>query len=79
MISRRNFLKNTALGIAGGALSLAAFEIVDPKKLMAMEAADNSKLRWVFLVSQRNKDDHSLLAVCCAEVSSFPSVTRGGR
>ena len=50
MISRRNFLKNTALGIAGAALPLAAFEIVDPKKLMAQEAEDNQKVRWVFLV-----------------------------
>ena len=50
MISRRNFLKNTALGIAGAALPLAAFEIVDPKKLMAQEAKDNKKVRWVFLV-----------------------------
>jgi Fe-S-cluster-containing dehydrogenase component len=50
MITRRNFLKNTALGIAGGALSLAAFEIVDPKKLMAEEAKNPAKVRWVFLV-----------------------------
>jgi Fe-S-cluster-containing dehydrogenase component len=50
MISRRNFLKNTALGLAGAALPLAAFEIVDPKKLMGQEASDNKKVRWVFLV-----------------------------
>ena len=41
MITRRNFLKNTALGIAGAALPLAALEIIDPKKLFAQVAADN--------------------------------------
>jgi tetrathionate reductase subunit B len=50
MISRRHFLKNTALGVAGGALTLSAFEFIDPKKLMAMEAADPAKTRWAFLV-----------------------------
>ncbi len=50
MITRRNFLKTTAAGVAGIALPLAAFEIVDPKKLMAEEAKDKAKVRWVFLV-----------------------------
>ena len=42
MITRRNFLKNTALGIAGAAIPLAALEIVDPKKLFAQEAAETT-------------------------------------
>ena len=35
MITRRNFLKNTALGIAGASLPWRILEIVDPKKLLA--------------------------------------------
>jgi Fe-S-cluster-containing dehydrogenase component len=50
MITRRDFFKKTVTGIAGVALPLAAFEIMDPKKTMAMEAADKSTLRWVFVV-----------------------------
>ena len=50
MITRRDFLKNAAVGMAGIALPLAAFRIIDPRKLMAEEARDPSKVRWVFLV-----------------------------
>ena len=50
MITRRDFLKNTVKGIAALSLPLAAFEIIDPMKLMAGEAADKAKVRWVFLV-----------------------------
>ena len=50
MMTRRDFLKNTALGSPGMALPLAAFEIIDPEKLMAQEASENTKVRWVFLV-----------------------------
>ena len=44
MINRRDFLKNTVKGIAGVALPLAAFEIVNPKKLFA-DKSDTSKVR----------------------------------
>ncbi len=50
MITRRDFLKNSVMTIAGVALPLAAFEIIDPKKLLAQEAATPGKVRWVFLV-----------------------------
>ncbi|HTP04564.1 MAG TPA: 4Fe-4S dicluster domain-containing protein [Nitrospirota bacterium] len=51
MITRRNFLKKTALGIAGATLPLAALKIIDAKKLLAEAAADKSSaVRWVFLV-----------------------------
>ncbi len=50
MITRRNFLKNSIITVAGATLPLAAFRIIDPKKLMAQEAADGKKVRWVFLV-----------------------------
>jgi len=50
MISRRKFLKNAALGIAGMSIPLAALEIIDPKKLFAEVAADKAAVRWAFLV-----------------------------
>ena len=50
MISRRDFFKKTAMGIAGAALPLAALEIVDPKKLFAEVAAETTSVRWAFLV-----------------------------
>jgi Fe-S-cluster-containing dehydrogenase component len=79
MISRRNFLKNTALGIAGGALSLAAFEIVDPKKLMAQEKKDPAKVRWVFLVDTYKCVGCGLCVKACKLENEVPydaSVTR---
>ena len=48
MITRRDFFKKTALGIAGAALPLAALEIVDPKKLFAEVAAETTSVRWAF-------------------------------
>jgi Fe-S-cluster-containing dehydrogenase component len=51
MITRRDFLKNTVITIAGATIPLAALEFIDGKKLLAMEAADKSTdVRWVFLV-----------------------------
>jgi Fe-S-cluster-containing dehydrogenase component len=79
MITRRNFLKNTVAGIAGGALSLAAFEMVDPKKLMAAEAKDPSKLRWVFLVDTYKCVGCGLCVKACKLENEIPydaSVTR---
>ena len=49
MITRRGFCKKTMLLVGGLALPLAAFELFDPKKLMA-DKNDKSKVRWVFLV-----------------------------
>ncbi len=79
MISRRMFLKKTALGIAGGALTLSAFEFIDPKKLMAMEAADKSSLRWVFLVDTYKCVGCGLCVKACKLENEVPydaSVTR---
>jgi len=51
MITRRDFFKKSVMTIAGAALPLAAFELIDGKKLLAMEQADkSSKVRWVFVV-----------------------------
>ena len=49
MITRRDFILNTAKGIAGLALPLTAFEILSPNKLFAAKG-DTSKVRWAFLV-----------------------------
>lgn len=49
MITRRDFILNTAKGIAGLALPFTAFEILSPNKLFAAKG-DTSKVRWAFLV-----------------------------
>ncbi|MBS1125529.1 MAG: 4Fe-4S ferredoxin, iron-sulfur binding domain protein, partial [Nitrospirae bacterium] len=49
MITRRDFLKKTVT-IAGVAVPLAAFEIIDPEKLFAQVAAEKTKVRWAFLI-----------------------------
>ena len=79
MISRRNFLKTTAAGIAGIALPLAAFEIIDPKKLMAEEAKDKAKVRWVFLVDTYKCVGCGLCVKACKNENEIPydaNVTR---
>jgi Fe-S-cluster-containing dehydrogenase component len=79
MISRRNFLKTAAAGIAGISLPLAALEIVDPKKLMAEEAKDPSKLRWVFLVDTYKCVGCGFCVKACKQENEVPydaTVTR---
>jgi len=79
MITRRNFLKNTALGLTGLALPFAAFEIIDPKKLMAQEAADKSAVRWVFLVDTYKCVGCGLCVKACKLENEIPydaNVTR---
>ena len=79
MITRRNFLKNTALGIAGAALPLAALEIVDPKKLFAQVAAETTSVRWVFLVDTYKCVGCGLCVKACKQENEVPydaNVTR---
>jgi tetrathionate reductase subunit B len=79
MITRRDFLKNTALGLTGMALPLAAFEIIDPKKLMAQEASDKSNVRWVFLVDTLKCVGCGLCVKACKNENEIPytaNVTR---
>lgn len=79
MITRRNFLKNAATGIAAASIPLAALEIVDPKKLMAMEAGDKSKVRWVFLVDTYKCVGCGLCVTACKKENEVPfdaNVTR---
>src|SRR5512138_3680481 len=49
MIDRRDFCKKGLLILGGLTLPLSAFELFDPRKLMA-EKPDDRKVRWVFLV-----------------------------
>lgn len=79
MITRRKFLKSTALGVTGMALPLAAFVFVDPRKLMALEAADASKVRWVFLVDTYKCVGCGFCVKACKEENEIPydaNVTR---
>ena len=45
-MKRRDFLKNTAVFVAGASVSLSALDFLDPKEILA----SNPKLRWGFLV-----------------------------
>lgn len=45
-MKRRDFLKNTAIIVAGASVSLSALDWVDPKKVLA----SNPGLRWGFLI-----------------------------
>lgn len=79
MISRRNFLKKTALGLAGAALPLAALELVDPGKLFAQVAAEKTAVRWVFLVDTLKCVGCGLCVSACKLENEIPydaNVTR---
>jgi tetrathionate reductase subunit B len=79
MITRRDFLKNAVTGIAALSLPLAAFEIIDPGKLMASEAADKTKVRWVFLVDTYKCVGCGLCVKACKLENEIPyeaNVTR---
>jgi Fe-S-cluster-containing dehydrogenase component len=79
MITRRKFLETTALGLTGMALPFTAFKIIDPRKLMAGEASDTSKVRWVFLVDTYKCVGCGLCVKACKEENEIPydaNVTR---
>ncbi len=79
MMTRRKFLESTALGLTGMALPFAAFKIIDPRKLMAREASDTSKVRWVFLVDTYKCVGCGLCVKACKEENEIPydaNVTR---
>ncbi len=78
MITRRQFLKKTC-GLACAALPVAAFELVDPKKLLAAEASGPSKVRWVFLVDTLKCVGCGFCVKACKEENEIPydaNVTR---
>jgi len=79
MITRREFLKNTVIGIAAATVPLAAVEIIDPKKLFAQEAAEKTKVRWVFLVDTYKCVGCGLCVQACKLENEIPydaNVTR---
>lgn len=49
-MKRRDFLKNTAVFVAGASVSLSALDFLDPKEILAA----NPELRWGFLVNTHN-------------------------
>ena len=73
MITRRKFLKRAALGLTGMTLPLTAFEMIDPKKLLAQEASDKSKVRWVFLVDTYKCVGCGLCVTACKNENEIPS------
>lgn len=79
MISRRKFLKKTAMGIAGMGISLSALEIIDPNKLFAEVAADKAAVRWAFLVDTYKCVGCGLCVKACKQENEIPydaNVTR---
>ncbi len=48
VVSRRDFLKTTALAVAGALIPLAALEVLTPERAQAIRA--DAAVRWVFLV-----------------------------
>jgi Fe-S-cluster-containing dehydrogenase component len=73
MITRRNFLKRTALGIAGATLPLPVLKIIDPQKLLAEAAADKSSApRWVFLVDTYKCVGFGLCVKACKLENEIP-------
>ncbi|HET6514829.1 MAG TPA: 4Fe-4S dicluster domain-containing protein [Thermodesulfovibrionales bacterium] len=78
MITRRDFLKNTAKGITGLTLPLAALEIMDPKEILAAKG-DKPKVRWVFLVDTYKCVGCGMCVKACKNENEIPydaNVTR---
>ncbi|MEI6385509.1 MAG: 4Fe-4S dicluster domain-containing protein [Spirochaetota bacterium] len=49
-MTRRDFLKNSALGVGGATAAMLGLQIVNPKELFAAVAAEKGTTRWAFLV-----------------------------
>lgn len=78
MITRRDFLKSTAKGIAGMTIPIAAIEIVSPGKLFAAKG-EKPKVRWVFLVDTMKCVGCGLCVKACKMENEIPydaNVTR---
>lgn len=77
-MTRRDFLKYTAQGIAGVALPLTAIEIIRPEKLLAAPE-EGLRLRWVFLVDTYQCVGCGLCVKACKNENEIPydaNVTR---
>lgn len=78
MISRRDFLKRSAAGVGIAAVSLASFELLDPRKLRA-EKDGKEKVRWVFLVDTYKCVGCGMCVKACKKENEIPydaNVTR---
>ncbi len=78
MISRRDFLKNAAKGLAGLSLPLAAMEIVGPRRLFASGNKEQD-VRWAFLVNTFKCVGCGLCVKACKTENEIPydaNVTR---
>jgi len=72
MITRRKFLKNAAIGIAGATVPVAALEIIDPDRLFAQVAADKAAVRWAFLVDTYKCVGCGLCVKACKQENEIP-------
>ncbi|MBT9171467.1 MAG: Tetrathionate reductase subunit B [Actinobacteria bacterium] len=78
MITRRDFIKNSLIGVAGLALPLTAVEIVSPGRLFA-EKYDATRFRWAFLVDTYKCVGCGLCVKACKKENEIPydaNVTR---
>jgi len=77
MISRRDFLKNTAKAVAGVSIPLAALEILSPAQVQALKA--DKAVRWTFLVDTYKCVGCGLCVKACKLENEIPydaNVTR---
>jgi Fe-S-cluster-containing dehydrogenase component len=77
MISRRDFLKNTAKAVAGVSIPLAAIEILSPSQVQALKA--DKAVRWAFLVDTYKCVGCGLCVKACKLENEIPydaNVTR---
>lgn len=77
MISRRDFLKNTAKAVAGVSIPLAALEILSPAQVQALKA--DKAVRWAFLVDTYKCVGCGLCVKACKNENEIPydaNVTR---
>jgi Fe-S-cluster-containing dehydrogenase component len=77
MISRRDFLKNTAKAVAGVSIPLAALEILSPSQVQALKA--DKAVRWAFLVDTYKCVGCGLCVKACKLENEIPydaNVTR---
>jgi Fe-S-cluster-containing dehydrogenase component len=74
-MKRRDFLKNTAVFVAGASVSLSALDFIDPKEILAA----NPELRWGFLVDTHKCVGCGFCVKACKTENDIPmeaNVTR---
>ncbi len=74
-MKRRDFMKNTAMFVAGASVSLSALELIDPQEVLAA----NPELRWGFLVDTHKCVGCGLCVKACKIENDIPleaNVTR---